>query len=129
MRRWAWIDARDALIFHAQLLAAHGGAHGVRDEGLLESALARPMQLAAYGENVDPFELAAAYTAGIIRNHPFVDGNKRTGFLIGVLFLELNGYRFTALEVEATRSVIDLASGALSEAAYATFFRQNAAKS
>jgi death-on-curing protein len=128
VRRWVWIDARDALAFHTQLLAAHGGASGVRDEGLLESALARPRQLAAYGENVDPCELAAVYTAGIIRNHPFVDGNKRTGFLIGVLFLELNGYRFTASEAEATRLVIELAAGALSESAYAAFLRDNAAR-
>jgi death-on-curing protein len=128
VRRWVWIDARDALVFHTQLLAAHGGASGVRDEGLLESALARARQLAAYGEDVDPCELAAIYTAGIIRNHPFVDGNKRTGFLIGVLFLELNGYRFTASEAEAARLVIELAAGALSESAYAAFLRDNAAR-
>ena len=73
----------------------------MRDEGLLESALARPRQRAAYGDQADAGELAATYTAGVIRNHPFVDGNKRTGFLIGILFLELNHRRFTASEVEA----------------------------
>jgi death-on-curing protein len=126
--RWVWIESRDALFFHARLLALHGGAVGIRDEGLLESALARPQQRIAYGENVDPCELAATYAAGIIRNHPFVDGNKRTGFLIGILFLELNGHRFTAQEAEATRAVIELAAGTISESEYAAFLRGNTAK-
>jgi len=119
------IDAHETLLFHARLLASHGGADGIRDTGLLESALARPRQRASYGEKVDVCELAAIYTGGIIRNHPFVDGNKRTGFLIGILFLELNGYRFAASEVDATRAVIELASGVLSESGYAAFLRDN----
>ena len=115
----------DALLFHGRLLALYGGAQGVRDEGLLESALARPHQRVAYAEKIDACELAAIYTAGSIRNHPFVDGNKRTGFLIGILFLEVNGNRFTATEADATKAVIELAAGTLSESDYAAFLRDN----
>ena len=97
-----WIDERDALALHDRLLALHGGAAGMRDDTLLKSALARPQQRFAYGGDVDVIDLATAYTAGIVRNHPFVDGNKRTGFVVGILFLELNGYRFTASEESAT---------------------------
>ena len=93
-----WIDARDALMLHDRLLALHGGGAGVRDDGLLQSALARPQQHYAYADTPDLSEMATAYTAGIVRNHPFVDGNKRTGFVVGILFLELNGYRFTATQ-------------------------------
>lgn len=97
----------------------------MRDPGLLSSALARPRQLAAYGNSPDVSALAAAYTAGVIGNHPFVDGNKRTGFVLGVLFLELNGARFTATEQAATSAVMSLAAGALDEAGYAIFLREN----
>jgi death on curing protein len=89
----AWIEERDALALHSRLLALYGGAPRVRDPGLLASALAPPHQLHAYADNLDVIELAAAYTAGVLRNHPFVDGNKRTGFVVGVHFLEMNGYR------------------------------------
>ena len=128
MKRWLWIEARDARLFHARLLALDGGAQGARNEGLVESALAGPHQRVALGERVDPCDLAATYTAGIIRNHSFVDGNKRTGFLIGVLFLELNGSRFTATEEDAARAVIELAAGSLSESDYASFLRDNTRK-
>lgn len=120
-----WIDERNALALHDRLLALDGGAAGVRDEGLLKSALARPQQHLAYAERADAIEMPAAYTAGIVRNHPFVDGNKRTGFLVGVLFLELNGYGFTASEVDATKAVIALAAGTLDEAGYVAFLRAN----
>ena len=120
-----WIDERDALAIHERLLALHGGPAGLRDEALLASALARPRQVQAYAERVGIIEMAAAYTAGIVRNHPFVDGNKRTGFVIGVLFLELNGYDFRATEEEAARAVIALAAGELVEPAYVTFLRAN----
>jgi death-on-curing protein len=120
-----WIDERDALALHDRLLALHGGAAGVRDEGLLKSALARPQQHFDYGQNPDVIDLATAYTAGIVRNHPFVDGNKRTGFVVGILFLELNGYRFTASEIDATQAVVALAAGTLDEAGYAEFLRAN----
>jgi death-on-curing protein len=74
MKSWVWLDGRDAHAVHERSLLLHGGAAGLRDEGLLQSALARPLQLAAYGENVEVFDLAAAYTGGIVKNHPFVDG-------------------------------------------------------
>ncbi len=119
------IDLRDALSLHDRLLALDAGASGVRSQDLLESALARPRQLYAYGENPDIVDLAAAYTFGIIRNHPFVDGNKRTGFLIGVLFIELNGYQFTASEEDATEAVFQLAAGKLSEAVFCRWIREN----
>jgi death-on-curing protein len=120
-----WIEFREVLALHDRLLAWHGGAAGVRDQGLLHSALARPRQRASYVENADIVDLAVAYTAGIVRNHPFVDGNKRTGFLIGILFLELNGYRFTAPEATTTTAVLALAAGTLDEAGYTAFLRAN----
>ena len=120
-----WIEEIDVLTLHDRLLAFHGGAAGVRDEGLLKSALARPRQVAAYGSGADLVDMATAYTAGIVRNHPFVDGNKRTGFVIGILFLELNGYRFAAAESAATDAVQALAGGTLDEADYTTFLREN----
>jgi death-on-curing protein len=86
VKKPVWLDERDALALHDRLLALHAGASGLRDEGLLKSA-------PAWRHIVD---MAAAYTAGIVRNHPFADGNQRTGFVVGILFLELNGFRFTA---------------------------------
>jgi death-on-curing protein len=121
-----WIKERDVLAIHDRLLALHGGATGLRDRGLLESALARPRQHHAYAGTSDIVEMAALYTAGIVRNHPFVDGNKRTGFVIGVLFLELHGFDFKAGEADATQAVMALASGALDEAAYTAWLRENA---
>ena len=125
MREPVWIDERDALALHDRLLALHGGAVGLRDPTLLNSALARPQQHFAYAESPNMFEMAAAYTGGIVRNHPFVDGNKRTGFVVGILFLELNGYTFAASEEEAARAVLELTSGNLDEAGYAAFLRAN----
>jgi len=120
-----WIDERDALALHDRLLALDGGLPGVRDVGLVQSALARPRQLHAYGDKPDIIDLAAAYTAGIVRDHPFIDGNKRTGFLLGVLFLELNGYRFTATEESAAQAILSLAAGTLDEPAFAAWLRAN----
>jgi death-on-curing protein len=120
-----WIDERDALALHDRLLALHGGAVGLRDDGLLKS-LARPQQHFAYAEPPVIVDMAAAYTCGIVRNHPFVDGNKRTGFVVGVLFLELNGYRFNASEEDAAQVVLELASGNLDEAGYIAFLRAHA---
>ena len=119
-----WIDLPEVLAIHARQLDEHGGASGVRDEGLLESALARPQQLFAYGEP-DVFDLAAAYTAGIVQNHPFVDGNKRTGFVVGILFLELNGPTFTASEADATQAVLGLAAGEINDDEFASWLRSN----
>lgn len=123
MKEPLWIDEHDALTLHDRLLGLHGGAAGVRDRSLLQSALARPQQHFAYGKSLDVIALAAIYTAGLLRNHPFIDGNKRTGFVTGILFLELNGYRFTASEEDAARAVIELASGKLDEAGYTAFLR------
>jgi death-on-curing protein len=122
-----WIDERDASALHDRLLALHGGAAGLRDDALLKSALARPQQHYAYGSSPDVVDLAAIYTAGIVQNHPFIDGNKRTGFVVGILFLELNGYRFTASEEDAAQAVLGLAAGDLNEAGYAAFLRANSA--
>jgi death-on-curing protein len=94
--------------------------------GLLQSALARPQQHYAYAKTPDVVEMAALYTAGIVRNHPFVDGNKRTGFVIGVLFLELHGFDFKASEADATQAIMALAAGTLDEAGYAGWLRENA---
>ena len=126
MKEPVWIDERDALALHDRLLALHGGAVGLRDDGLLKSALARPQQHIAYAESPDIVDMAAAYTGGIVRNHPFLDGNKRTGFVVGVLFLELNGYRFNASEEDAAQMVLELASGNLDEAGYIAFLRAHA---
>ena len=125
MKEPIWIEEREALAIHGRLLALHGGAAGLRDRGLLESALARPRQLRAYGGDPDMIELAAAYAAGIIRNHPFMDGNKRTGFLLCALFLEINGYSFAASEEDATEAVMGLAVGAIDEPAFAAWLRAN----
>jgi death on curing protein len=126
MKQPVWLEERDALALHGRLLALDGGAAGIRDRALLQSALARPRQHHAYASNPDLIDLAAAYTAGIIRNHPFVDGNKRTGFLIGVLFLEINGYRFTATEEDATQAIMRLAAGTTGEDSFAIWLRANA---
>jgi death on curing protein len=121
-----WIEERDALAIHDRLLALHGGVTGLRDRGLLESALARPRQHHAYAKTSDLVEMAALYTAGIVRNHPFVDGNKRTGFVIGVLFLELHGFDFKASEADATQAVMALAAGTLNEDGFTAWLRENA---
>ena len=119
-----WILERVVLAAHDRLLAAHGGAEGLRDTGLVESALARARQHYTYSAP-DIVELAALYTAGIVRNHPFLDGNKRTGFAIGIAFLELNGLVFRGTEEDATRAVRTLAAGELDEAGYAEWLRAN----
>jgi death-on-curing protein len=113
-----WLKDELALVLHERLVAGFGGRAGVRDQGLLESAMARPRQIATYGSS-DIVDLAAAYAVGIIRNHPFIDGNKRVGFMLAYIFLIRNGYRLTAGEAAATRAVLDLASGDLSEHAFA----------
>jgi death-on-curing protein len=122
-----WLDEADVLAIHDRLLVLHGGLTGLRDATLLESALARPRQLAAYGVDVDVIAMAGAYAAGIVGNHPFVDGNKRTGFVACVLLLELNGRRFTATEEDAAQAVLALAAGTLDEAEFTAFVRRSAA--
>lgn len=117
-----WLGERTVLAIHARHLVRFGGASGLRDRGLLESALARPRNLHAYGEG-DLFVLAATYAGGIVRNHPFVDGNKRTAFVAAALFLQKNGFRVVAPEPEAVVMTLGLASGELPEAGYAAWLR------
>jgi len=120
--QWRWIQ-REALVrLHAMCLVQFGGLAGLRDEGLLESALARPEQLANYA-SPDVADIAAAYAFGLAKNHPFVDGNKRTAFLALGLSLRLNGYRLTASQPDATQTILLLAAGELSEQALATWIR------
>ena len=128
MKEPVWIDERDALALHDRLIALHGGPAGLRDEGLLKSALASARQHFAYAESPDMIAMATAYTVGIVRNHPFMDGNKRTGFVVGILFLELNGYRFVASEADAAKAALELAAGKLDEIGYNTFLRANVAR-
>ena len=122
---WRWIDKRALLLLQADSLAEHGGATGLRDEGLLDSALARPLNLAAYGEP-DMAALAASYGLGLAKNHAFVDGNKRAAFLSVGLFLALNGYRLEAEQPEAVLTMLAVASGTLDEAGFAEWIRQHA---
>ncbi|HWS75079.1 MAG TPA: type II toxin-antitoxin system death-on-curing family toxin [Quisquiliibacterium sp.] len=121
-----WIDKRALLFLHSESLAEHGGPEGIRDEGLLDSALARPQNLLAYGEP-DLAALAAAYGVGIAKNHPLVDGNKRAAFLAVGLFLALNGQRLAATQVEATSAMIAIASSELDEPAFAQWLREHIA--
>ena len=120
-----WV-ARDLIVLmHNEQLAWHGGAAGIRDEALLESALARPLNRAGYGEP-DIAELGAMYAIGIARNHPFIDGNKRAGFMAMVLFLSLNGLPLEAPEAEAIVAMLDMAAGEMSEAAFTAWVREHA---
>lgn len=111
MREPVWITEEDCLSFHDKLLARFGGSSGVRDHGLLASALARPLHLFSY-EQPSIFDLAATYAHGIVKNHPFIDGNKRTGLLAAAVFLEANGVRLAATEEEAVVQTLALAAGA-----------------
>jgi death-on-curing protein len=121
---WRWVDRRALLLLHADSLAEHGGAAGLRDEGLLDSALARPLNLAAYGEP-DFAALAASYGVGLAKNHAFVDGNKRAAFLAVGLFLALNRQRLVASQVEATTTMLAVAEGSLDEAGFADWIRSH----
>lgn len=124
-RPWRWLDAAVLRAVHEEQLAEHGGAPGTRDEGLFESALARPQQLAHYGEP-DAADLAASYAFGIARNHPFVDGNKRTAFVALELFLALNGFALQASDEACVLTMLALAAGELDEAVLAAWIRQHA---
>ena len=119
---WVWIATEVALAAHAEQLAEHGGGEGVRDRGLLDSAMARPRNLAEYGDP-DAAALAAAYAYGIARNHPFVDGNKRTAAVVGETFLVLNGFGLDATDAELVVAILALAAGELSEDELADWFR------
>ncbi|UIP07722.1 type II toxin-antitoxin system death-on-curing family toxin [Erythrobacter sp. SDW2] len=121
-----WIATEVALAAHAEQLAEHGGGEGVRDAGALESAMARPRYLAEYGDP-DITALAAAYAFGIARNHPFVDGNKRTAAVVSETFLILNGHALEASDAEVVVAFVALAAGELSEAELADWFRTHLA--
>lgn len=118
-----WLDAVDAMAIHDRQLAEHGGGTGLRDRGILESALARPVNRWSYGED-DPARLAAAYAFGIARNHAFVDGNKRTAWVLARLFLALNGHKLEFAPAEAIRMVLELAAGKIGEDDVAGWFRK-----
>lgn len=121
---WIWVALAVAEAAHAEQLAEHGGGEGVRDHGLLESAMARPQNLAQYGE-ADAAALSAAYAYGIACNHPFVDGNKRTAAVVSETFLMLNGHALAATDAELVVAFLALAAGELSEEELADWFRQH----
>ena len=124
---WRWINKQALFLLHDESLAEHGGAAGLRDEGLLDSALARPLNLDAYG-TPDFADLAASYAIGLAKNHGFVDGNKRAAFLATGLFLHLNGYRLSVSQVDATLTMLAVAAGTLDEAGFAAWLRAHCVK-
>ncbi len=124
MKRPVWLIRAAVLATHERLLSEFGGASGIRDQGLLDSALARPENLLVY-DRPSIFEMAAAYAFGVVKNHPFIDGNKRAGFTAAIVFLELNGKTFTASEIDATIQTLALAAGDLGEAGYAAWLQAN----
>lgn len=124
MKKPYWLSLDECLALHEMMLAQFGGSEGLRDENLLESALAKPLQHFAYRKPTI-FDLAASYTFGVVKNHPFIDGNKRTGFMLGVGFLERNGYKFHASEADAAVRTLALAAGEMSEAAFANWLKAN----
>ncbi|OQW56415.1 MAG: death-on-curing protein [Proteobacteria bacterium HN_bin10] len=119
-----WLGVEAVLVMHEEQLAEHGGAAGVRDLGLLESALARPRNAWSYGQS-DLVALGALYAAGVMRNHPFVDGNKRTGFLAAYAFLYVNGVEIVASEAEVIVQCLSLAAGEIDDAEFAAWLREN----
>jgi death-on-curing protein len=127
MKTPAWVLRETVLTLHEQLLAEFGGAAGVRDEGLLDSALGKPENRFAHGTPT-LFDLAASYGFGLVKNHPFIDGNKRAGFTVAVVFLELNGYRFQATEAEAAVRTLALAAGEMTEQEFAAWLKTNSRK-
>lgn len=124
MNTWKWVNRQVLLLLHDESLAEHGGAPGLRDEGLLDSALARPLNLALYGQP-DVADLAASYGLGLAKNHAFVDGNKRVAFLAVGMFLAVNGYRLHATQADATLTVMDVAAGAMDEPTFAQWIRDH----
>lgn len=121
---WVWLESALIHAVHEEQLAEHGGGVGVRNIHLLESAMARPLQLENYG-SPDAADLAASYGYGISRNNPFIDGNKRTGFIAMELFLVLNGYELTAADTDCVLTILSVAAGDIDEAAFAGWIRQH----
>lgn len=124
MKKPVWVLREVVLLAHEQSLAQFGGSSGIRDEGLLDSALGRPQNLFAYGKP-GIFDLAASHGFGIVKNHPFIDGNKRAGFVVALTFLQLNGWRLEASEVDAALRTLALAAGEMTEADYAEWLKAN----
>jgi len=124
---WRWITKDEIIEIHSMQIERYGGLSGIRDEGLLESALARPVNLANYEEIDDPVRLAASYAFGIARNHPFTDGNKRTAFVAAALFLRISGMRIRTSQGDVIDTVLALAAGTLSETDFADWLRANTA--
>lgn len=127
MKEPVWINREECLAIHEMILAQHGGLAGVRDDGLLRSALSKPQNLFAYGSPTLA-EMAASCAAGIILNHPFFDGNKRTGFMLAAVFLEINGCTFFATEESTVENTLALAGGKLKESGYAAWLKANSRK-
>lgn len=124
---WRWISKQALLLLHDESLAEHGGAAGIRDEGLLDSTLARPLNLETYG-TPDVADLAASYAIGLAKNHAFVDGNKRAAFLATGLFLHLNGYRLNASQADATLTMLAVAAGEIDDARFSAWLRRHCVK-
>jgi len=124
----AWLTSPEVLALHAEALAEFGGAPGARDLSLLESALAKPLNLMAYGTDISLFDLAAAYCAGIARGHPFVDGNKRTAFLAAAVFLDLNGYELAPPEADVVVTMIQIAEGRFDQLRLSAWFKRWSSK-
>ena len=124
MRQWIWLNKQLLIMLHDESLTTHGGASGICDDGLFDSALNRAVNLAMYGEP-DFAQLAAAYGVGLAKNHAFVDGNKRVAFLSVGLFLGLNGYKLKATQVDATLTMLAVASGDMAEVEFAHWIRQS----
>ncbi len=128
MKEPIWVIDEIVVSVHSMLLAEHGGGSEIRDTDLLSSALARLKQKFNYGSEVSVFDLAASYSFGIAKNHPFVDGNKRTAFTIGTLFLEINNYKLNAKEVYAAIAFENLAAGTFNESDLSSWFKEHCTK-
>jgi death-on-curing protein len=124
MKEPYWLTREECLALHGMMVSRYGGGDGLRDGNLLESALAKPRQLFAYGKPAMA-DLAASYVFGVVKNHPFINGNKRTGFMLGAGFLERNGYEFYAGEADAAVNTLALAAGEMSEAEFAAWLKVN----
>jgi len=125
---WRWVSKQALVLLHGESLATHGGREGMRDEGLLDSALMRPQNILAYSDADNPPDtaaLAASYGVGLAKNHPFVDGNKRAAFLAVGLFLYLNGFRLQATQTDATLTMLAVAAGDITEEAFAAWLREH----
>ncbi len=127
MKEPEWVLREVVLALHEMSLAEHGGSAGLRDEGLLDSALGKPLNQFAYGSS-SVFDLAASYACGLAKNHPFIDGNKRVAFVVAITFLELNGFEFAASEADAALRTLALAAGEMTETSYAAWLETNSKK-